>query len=63
MSVLEHGRGEVCNNRICLNVEVAEHFVGSPASEKTDAVRVYLGTKKRHGARSSEGTNRYIGRK
>jgi hypothetical protein len=49
--------------RLGLDVEVAEHLVGSPPSDETNAVGVDICAQERHGARCSKGARRNIFRK
>ena len=44
VSALEHAGSEVGHDWGCLEVEVSEHFVGSPSSKEANDVGVYLGT-------------------
>ena len=46
--------GEVKHNQLGLKVEVAEHFVGSPAADQADDVGVDLGEEESHCAPSPE---------
>jgi hypothetical protein len=50
----QHLLGEGGSQRIGLNVEVTEHFIGVPAAEETNLIGVNFGTKEGHGAAGVE---------
>ena len=61
-SSLEHERGEVAHDRLCLQVQVPEHFVGTPTTEEADNVRIHLRAEQGHSPRGSKAAGADIGR-
>jgi len=49
LSPLQHEASEVAHDGVGLKVQVAEHFVGTPAADEADDVRVNLGEEEGHG--------------
>ena len=47
---------------MCLAMEIAEHFIGTPSTDETDHVGVNLCTKKGIGSRCTKAAGGYIGR-
>jgi hypothetical protein len=56
----EHALGKSVHHWFCLEVEVPEHDIGVPATEKADDISINLGTEKGHGAASAEGAGRDV---
>ena len=54
----DHGGGEVHHLGVRLEVQVAEHFVGSPATDEFDYVGIDVATQECHGAARPEGAGR-----
>mmetsp|Transcript_9225 Transcript_9225/g.13370 ORF Transcript_9225/g.13370 Transcript_9225/m.13370 type:complete len:149 (+) Transcript_9225:256-702(+) len=54
--VEQHPRSKFSSNRGGLRGEVPEHFITSPATDETNAVRVNLGTEEGHGTTGAKGT-------
>ena len=42
-AVGNHEGRDISHDRLCLNVEISEHFIRAPASKETDDVTVDLG--------------------
>jgi hypothetical protein len=51
----EHSGSETAHDRLCLDMEVAQHLVGAPATDKTDDVGIDLGAKQGHSASRTKG--------
>ena len=45
-TAVEHAAGEVLHDRLGLEMEVVEHFVGPPAANQADEIRVDAGKEK-----------------
>jgi hypothetical protein len=54
VATVEHFGGEALHESISLEVEVAQHFVGTPSADEADDVGVDVSTEEGHGARGSE---------
>ena len=57
----KHETTEVIHNRSSLEVKVAKHFVGAPATEQANDVGIDVGAEEGVGAGGTEATGRYIG--
>ena len=62
IAALEHAGSEVRHDRSCLEVEVSEHFVGSPLPKEAYDVRVDFGTEESICARCAEAAGAHVGR-
>jgi len=60
VAAAQHAGRKVFHEGLGLEVEVAQHFVGSPTTEELDDVGIDVGAEQGGGARSSEGTGRDI---
>jgi hypothetical protein len=60
---LKHFAGEVLHNWFSGKVEVTKHFVGAPASNQLNNIRVHFPNKKGGGASSAKGSSRHLFRK
>ena len=56
----KHGGREAVHDRLRLHMEIAKHFVGSPAANHAQPVAVDAGAKKRHGAASASGADGHV---
>lgn len=59
----EHFAGKTLHDRTGLDMEVAHHGIGLPATKKLDNIGVNFGAQKSHGAPGTEGPGRNFGRK
>ena len=57
----EHPGREIAHQRLGLDVEIAKHLVGAPATKEPDAIGVNVGAQKGHGASGAKGASRDIG--
>ena len=55
VAALNHVPCKGRHDRSCLHMQVAEHGVGAPATDKTNGVFVDVGTQKCHGTAGTEG--------
>ena len=55
IATVEHLGGEAFHEVIGLKMEITEHFVGAPASNKLDHVGIDVSAEECHGTRSTEG--------
>ena len=53
-AMFDHGGRQICDMRQGLGMEVAQHFVGAPATHQPDNIGIDPGAKQRHGAASAE---------
>ena len=54
----EHGRGDAGHGWLGLNVQVAIHLIGAPATNETDAIAVNAPAQEGHGAARPRGAGR-----
>ena len=50
----EHATGKALHEGSCLHVQVAKHFIGAPAADELDSIRVDAGTEECHRAGGAE---------
>ena len=62
-AVAQHSRGDAGHDGLRLEMEVAKHLIGVPASDHTDAVAVDSGAEERHGTARTNGAGGDIGRR
>ena len=55
------GSEEACHDGLGLNVKISIHFVGAPAPDEADAVTIYPGAEKGHGAAGARGPDGDVG--
>jgi hypothetical protein len=58
---VKHFAAKVFHERLCLKVEIAQHFIRAPAAQQLDVTGVHIGTKEGGGAGSTEASGRDIG--
>ena len=54
----KHAGREIAHDRLCLDMEVSQHFIGAPAAEELNDVGINLGAQQGHGAGGTEGASR-----
>ena len=54
-ATMKHPGRKITHDRLCLDMQVAEHFIRPPTTNEANAVRVDLGAQEGHGTRRSEG--------
>ena len=57
----QHGGRKAGHDWLCLDVEVAVHFVRPPAAQQTDAIAIDARAKEGHGTAGAGGAYRHIG--
>ncbi len=60
-AVVEHTGSKIAHDGFGLDMEVAQHLIGAPASDQSDDVGINLGTKKGHGAGGAKGPGGNVG--
>jgi hypothetical protein len=58
----DHQARKAVHDGFCLQVEVAEHFVGSPPPKQADDVSIHFRHKQGHSARGAEAARSDVGR-
>ena len=57
----EHGSGQAGHERLSLDMEVPEEFIGAPATDEANPVRIDTGAEECHGATSAGGASGDVG--
>jgi len=58
----EHPGREIAHQWLGLDVEIAKHLVGAPATKEPDAIGVNVSAQKGHSTSGTQGASRDIGR-
>jgi hypothetical protein len=61
ISTLDHSTSKVMHHRLCLCMQIAQHFIRTPPANETDGVVVDVSAKKRHGTPGPEGPGANVG--
>ena len=59
-AAMQHPGRKITHDRLSLNMQVSQHFIGAPAPDETDAIGIDIGTQEGHGAGGAEGAGRDV---
>ena len=51
----KHSGRKITHDRLRLHMQISQHFIGAPATDEADAIRIHIRTQESHGSGCTEG--------